>query len=91
LVNAIDHENVKKWTKSFQALMPLSVQNKTSPQHCVNCANVMNSDSSSTSLRCGYAYFAQPPLERKQMRMDHYPETQPDMHCQNWAERTINQ
>jgi hypothetical protein len=51
----------------------------------------MNSDSSSTTLRCGYTYFAQPPLERKQMRMDHYPETQPDMHCQNWAERTINQ
>jgi hypothetical protein len=46
----------------------------------------MVSDSSKTTLRCGYDYFIQPPLERVQERMDNYPEINEFATCEHWTE-----
>lgn len=66
--------------------MTINVPKKTIPETCLSCANLMKSENSSSGLRCGYTYFSQPPAERKQERMEHYPETLPDDHCKYWTE-----
>ena len=55
------------------------------PKACTNCAFVLHSDSSSTSLRCGFTYFQQPPATRVQERMDHYDEVKSANWCSHWS------
>ena len=66
-----------------------AIRNKkmSAAQHrCMNCANLLKSDGSSTHFRCGYTYFIIPPSERKQEKMDRYPETLADAHCDKWEQ-----
>jgi hypothetical protein len=57
----------------------------TPAKACMNCAYVLHSDSSTTSLRCGYSYFQQPPATRVQERMDHYDEVKAANWCSHWS------
>ncbi len=50
------------------------------------CAHVLNSDSSETQLRCGLGYYIQPPLTRKQGRMDSYPVVEAHERCGRWRD-----
>jgi hypothetical protein len=53
---------------------------------CQSCAHVLKSDSSETLLRCGLGYYLQPPLTRKQGRMDSYPVVDASERCGRWCE-----
>jgi hypothetical protein len=53
----------------------------------MNCSNHLKSDSSSSGLRCGLSYFSLPPTQRKQERMDHYPEVLPEHVCKDWSQK----
>ena len=44
-------------------------------------------ESPATGIRCGLAYFTQPPAERKIQRMDAYLPTQPDALCDRYQDR----
>lgn len=57
---------------------------------CYSCANLLNSDSAITGLRCGEAYFNQPPIARKMKRMDNYPIKYKDDYCIKYKTRDIN-
>jgi hypothetical protein len=50
----------------------MSIITKVIPvkKSCASCAFVMPTDSSTTELRCGYFYYKQPAVTRKQDRMD---------------------
>jgi hypothetical protein len=47
---------------------------------------LMTGDSSSF-LRCGLAYFSQPPLTRKAQRLDQYPKVPEDARCEHWTSK----
>lgn len=51
---------------------------------CKSCGYVFSSDSSPTQYRCGIDYYHQPPLVRKQERMDAYPEVVSQHSCTSW-------
>jgi len=51
---------------------------------CKFCTFVFYSDSSGTLYRCGIDYYLQPPVARKQGRMDSYPEVSEAMSCEKW-------
>lgn len=55
---------------------------------CDRCAFVMLSDSSSSGFRCGYLYFEAAPIDRKPLKMDHYPEVQSIDACGHWCAKT---
>jgi hypothetical protein len=38
-------------------------------------------------LRCGLAYFGQPPLVRKAQRLDQYPQVLEDEGCEHWISK----
>ena len=46
----------------------------------------MPTDSSTTEFRCGYSYYKQPAVTRKQERMDTYPEVAHDANCEHWSD-----
>ena len=50
----------------------MSIITKVIPvkKSCASCAFVMPTDSSTTELRCGYFYYKQPAVTRKQDKMD---------------------
>lgn len=56
---------------------------------CNTCANLFESDSSSTGYRCGITYFAQAPLGRMMKRMETYPETDGMSTCDSYQKRAI--
>lgn len=66
--------------------MPLSSKTPVAKKSCSNCAFVMPTDSSSTEFRCGYSYYKQPAVARKQERMDTYPEVAHDANCGHWSD-----
>lgn len=66
--------------------MPPTTLAPMAVQCCKSCAHVLNSDSSETYLRCGLGYYIQPPLVRKQSRMDNYPVVQPHARCARWRD-----
>lgn len=51
-----------------------------------SCAFVMLTDSSTTEFRCGYSYYKQPAVTRKQERMDTYAEVAHDANCRHWSD-----
>lgn len=55
---------------------------------CSNCANLFESDSSSTGYRCGLCYFNLAPAERKMQRMETYPEIQGTDVCEHFKDRS---
>jgi len=59
----------------------------TSSQTCKVCAYAMQTESSETLFRCGYAYFSQPANARVQERMDLYPSVNPGHSCGHWCDR----
>ena len=66
--------------------MPPMTLERIAVQSCKSCAHVLNSDSSETQLRCGLGYYIQPPLTRKQGRMDSYPVVEAHERCGRWCE-----
>ncbi|WP_310627285.1 hypothetical protein [Limnohabitans sp.] len=67
--------------------MPPMTLERVAVQCCTSCAHVLKSDSSQTQLRCGLGYYLQPPLKRKQGRMDNYPVVEADERCSQWRDR----
>ena len=61
----------------------MSITTKLIPvtKSCASCAFVILTDSSTTELRCGYSYYKQPAVTRKQERMDTYTEVAHDASC----------
>jgi hypothetical protein len=66
--------------------MPPMTLERIAVQCCKSCAHVLNSDSSETQLRCGLGYYLQPPLTRKQGRMDSYPVVEAHERCGRWRD-----
>ena len=66
--------------------MPLISKTTAFKKGCSNCAFVMPTDSSTTEFRCGYSYYKQPAVTRKQERMDTYPEVAHDAKCEHWSD-----
>ena len=66
--------------------MPLAIKDAVVKKSCSSCAFVMPTDSSTTHYRCGYAYYLQPAVTRKQERMDTYPEVAHDAMCGHWGD-----
>ena len=64
--------------------MSLAIKDAVVKKSCSSCAFVMPTDSSTTLYRCGYAYYQQPAVTRKQERMDTYPEVADDSMCRLW-------
>jgi hypothetical protein len=69
--------------------MPLINKVSLVKKNCVSCAFVMPTDSSTTELRCGYWYYKQPAVTRKQERMDTYPEVAQDASCGHWTDHFL--
>ena len=67
------------------AMSPMTLE-RIAVQCCKSCACVLNSDSSETLLRCGLGYYVQPPLTRKQGRMDSYPVVEAHERCGRWRD-----
>ena len=65
--------------------MPLTTKINPVKKNCASCAFVMQTDSSTTELRCGYSYYKQPTVTRKQERMDTYPEVTQYASCGHWT------
>lgn len=53
-------------------------------QNCLNCTNLLFSDTSDSGYRSGQEYFKVPPLERRVSRMDSYPVVEKDDVCEHW-------
>ena len=66
--------------------MPLQTKDTPVKKSCASCAFVMPTDSSTTGFRCGYSYYKQPAVTRKQERMDTYPEMAHDATCGHWSD-----
>ena len=66
--------------------MPPMTLERVAVQCCKSCAHVLKSDSSQTQRRCGLGYYLQPPLTRKQGRMDSYPMVDADERCNQWRD-----
>jgi len=66
--------------------MPLTTKDIPVKKSCASCAFVMPTDSSTTKFRCGYSYYKQPAVTRKQERMDTYPEVAHDASCEHWTD-----
>lgn len=66
--------------------MPLTTKDIQVKKSCASCAFVMPTDSSTTEFRCGYSYYKQPAVTRKQERMDTYPEVALDASCGHWSD-----
>lgn len=66
-------------------MAPMTLE-RVAVQCCQRCAHVFSSDSSETHLRCGLGYYLQPPLMRKQGRMDSYPVVDAQERCSRWRE-----
>jgi len=69
--------------------MPLTTKVSSVKKSCASCAFVMHTHSSTTELRCGYSYYKQPPVTRKQERMDTYPEVAQDASCGHWTDHFL--
>jgi hypothetical protein len=69
--------------------MPLTTKVSPVKKNCASCAFVMPTDSSTTELRCGYSYYKQPAVTRKQERMDTYPEVAHDASCGHWTDHFL--
>ena len=59
-------------------------------ERCLSCKYVLRSESSETSLRCGYGYYQVAPSERKAIRMDRYFVVSADESCYNWRNHTVS-
>ncbi len=59
-------------------------------EKCVLCKNVLKSETSETSLRCGYGYYQLAPVERKAVRMESYFVVAEDESCYNWRNETVS-
>ena len=97
--------NSKSVSATYTSLIKHSARNSHSLNHapmlkqtiqtnlkmqCDRCAFVMLSDSSSTGFRCGYSYFQVPPVDRKPLKMDRYPEVQQIESCGHWNVKPEN-
>ncbi|MEY4755752.1 MAG: hypothetical protein RJA34_650 [Pseudomonadota bacterium] len=51
---------------------------------CMNCHHALQSETASTGLRCGWAYFQQKPIERKAALMATYAEVPATHSCEKW-------
>jgi hypothetical protein len=49
---------------------------------CRACKNVLISETASTKLRCGLAYFSTPAKDRRMQRMETYPEVSSEISCE---------
>ena len=59
-------------------------------ERCLSCKYVLRSESSETSLRCGYVYYQKAPVDRKAVRMDRYFVVSADESCHNWRNHTVS-
>ena len=57
-----------------------------SVKSCSSCANVMESETSGTRLRCGWAYFKLSPKARKMPRLDVFEPVEATACCGNYRE-----
>lgn len=55
-------------------------------QCCRGCANVMESETSETGLRCGWAYYKLSPKARKMPRLDVFEPVDATACCDNYRE-----
>lgn len=55
-------------------------------QCCRGCANVMESETSETGLRCGWAYYKLSPKARKMPRLDVFEPVEATACCDNYRE-----
>ncbi len=70
----------------YNKVMPHTENELKNKKSCTTCAYVMPTDSASTNYRCGYSYYMQPAVTRKQERMDTYPEVAHDANCGHWTD-----
>jgi hypothetical protein len=54
---------------------------------CQRCANVMESETSGTGLRCGWAYFKLSPKARKMPRLDVFEPVEATACCENFKQQ----
>ena len=55
-------------------------------QSCSSCANVIESETSGTGLRCGWPYYKLSPKARKMPRLDVFEPVEATASCENFKE-----
>jgi hypothetical protein len=86
----LDTQSLTSLENTMQVIHRIEPIKIKSAEKCQSCTYVLRSESSDTSLRCGFSYYQEKPALRKVMRLDRYFKVEANEGCYNWKQRSVS-